>query len=109
MREPYTCIQCNFTCKWKSDYERHLNTPKHRELKKVKKTFICNCGKEYQYRQGLHRHKLTCKYIEKEQENENNDIIYKKFAYKTLQKIQEHQKEIDNLLIMLTKKREKCV
>ena len=34
MHEPYTCIQCNFTCKWKSEYERHLNTPKHRELKK---------------------------------------------------------------------------
>ena len=109
MREPYTCIQCNFTCSEKSKYERHLSTKKHRELKKENETFICFCGKEYKHRQSLHKHKLTCKYIEKEQENENNDIIYKKFAYKTLQKIQEHQKEIDNLLIMLTKKREKCV
>ena len=155
MHEPYTCIQCNFTCKWKSEYERHLNTPKHRELKKEKKTFhckdcdyttsdkkdynkhlltvkhkrlaiaddkspkipeikyVCECGKVYKARNSLWYHKKKCTYIltnntENEEENENSEIIYQKFAYNTLKKIQEHQKDIDNLLIMLTKKREEC-
>ena len=117
MREPYTCIQCNYTTSDKKDYNKHLLTAKHKRLamtddkfpkKTERNTFICNCGKKYKYRQGLHKHKLTCKYTENEEENENSEIIYQKFAYNTLKKIQEHQKDIDNLLIMLTKKREEC-
>jgi glycerophosphoryl diester phosphodiesterase len=121
MHELYTCIKCNYTTSYKKDYNKHLLTAKHKRLtmtddkfpKKPETKYVCECGKEYKARNSLWYHKQKCTYIlrnntENEQENENSEIIYQKFAYNTLKKIQEHQKDIDNLLIMLTKKREEC-
>ena len=37
------------------------------------KKYICNCGKEYMYRQGLWKHKINC--INSEEPNEKDLII----------------------------------
>ena len=67
-----TCENCNFNCYKKSDYERHLMTNKHKRMtnddKKAQKSaknneYICECGKKYKYRQGLHKHKKHCSVI----------------------------------------------
>jgi hypothetical protein len=75
----YYCIFCDYgTCK-KCNYDTHLASAKHSKITNdyimgqksakiqpsfniysTKEKFICLCGKEYQHRQGLWRHKKTC-------------------------------------------------
>jgi hypothetical protein len=39
--------------------------------------FTCGCGNEYKYRQGLHLHKKSCKYVVDNKTNEiQNEIQY---------------------------------
>ena len=74
--EKYSCKKCNYYTNRKSQYERHLQTKKHfgnmETNWKQKKTHICPCGKEYQTRSGLFKHKKTCTYKHEEQ-NEVQD------------------------------------
>ena len=62
----YFCDICDFKCRAKFNYNRHLLTPKHimKTSKKEKNAcvFKCvNCGKGYKQSQGLSRHKKKCK------------------------------------------------
>ncbi len=50
----YNCDKCNYSTNHKGNYNKHMNSSKH------KKSFQCECGKSYSYRQGYHRHKLEC-------------------------------------------------
>ena len=69
----YECKKCYFKCSYKRDYERHLNTKKHKNneittfdngfyLKKPDlKNFTCEfCDKVYSDRAGLWRHNKKC-------------------------------------------------
>ena len=69
--EDFTCETCAFKCSKKSNYEKHIATPKHQnkvkgynnDIKKEQKMLsnqdecICECGKKYNYYSGLWRHK----------------------------------------------------
>ena len=75
------CEKCDYKCCRKSDYNKHILTAKHKnndgQLQKTLTTlkkYVCYCGKEYSYRQGLYLHKKTC---EKEEES-YNDVISNK-------------------------------
>ena len=73
----FSCISCDYNTSRKSNYETHLLSGKHKRvtnrlqmgLKSVKKqqeqaeTFNCSCGKQYQHRQSLWKHKKTCSII----------------------------------------------
>jgi hypothetical protein len=65
----YECELCNFKCSKKSNFNTHLTTLKHKRLQNNDNgsaeiiKYICHCGKEYKYRQGLYTHKKTCKDI----------------------------------------------
>ena len=63
--ESLVCKSCDFNCSKKSDLDRHLLTRKHKivtnNYKKAQNKYVCVCGKEYVYRQGLYTHKKTCK------------------------------------------------
>ena len=74
----YKCINCNFICSNKKDYNRHILTAKHQMLINANdkpptkpKIFICNCGKEYKQAPSLTRHKNKCTYVD----TVSNDII----------------------------------
>jgi hypothetical protein len=74
------CEKCDYKCCRKSDYNKHLLTSKHQnndgQLHKTLKTlkkYVCSCGKEYSYRQGLYLHKKTCE--NKEEYIYDNDVI----------------------------------
>ena len=77
----YFCEKCNFKTDNKTDYKRHLTTPKHQnntiliinDNEKTQKNvkLICLCGNEYKYKSGLCAHKKKC--IKKE-EPENNNV-----------------------------------
>ena len=102
----FECINCNFkTCK-KNDYKRHLLTDKHKRLQNNDKSgvenkkYICDCGREYKYRQGLYNHRKSCK-GEKKQiniiENEEN-LDYKSMFLEMINENKELRKQISELI-----------
>jgi len=70
-KEKFSCLNCDFKCYKKGDWERHLNTTKHKkkynvttsdeELHKNTSHHICSiCLKKYNSRNGLWLHKKKC-------------------------------------------------
>ena len=64
----FYCNICNFKCKYKSNYDKHLLTEKHKkkfiivtegEPEEIK-YICCNCNKEYINNSGLWKHKKKC-------------------------------------------------
>ena len=100
----FVCKCCDFKCSRQSQYDRHLSTRKHIDAyngykiddistKKVPKSSTCICGKSYNHRQGLSRHKKKCSFVQKDTEEEpkeepslhtgginNPEIVEKMFA-----------------------------
>ena len=75
--EKFHCELCDYNTCRKSQYERHLLTPKHKNndnndinddilVQKSSKLFTCDCGKNYKYRQGLHNHRKHCVFLHNE-------------------------------------------
>jgi len=73
----FECIVCDYSTCRKSQYDRHLLTPKHKNndnndinddilVPKSSKLFTCDCGKNYKYRQGLHTHRKHCVFLHNE-------------------------------------------
>ena len=68
----YFCVSCNFKCFQKCDWDRHINRPKHLlgkdgnndKIKKLGKTFFCECGKNFKTNSGLWKHKKLCHNVE---------------------------------------------
>jgi hypothetical protein len=64
----FYCEKCDFKCIIKSDMDRHLLRRKHilnvdgsnGTIKNIKKTYACNCGKEYTTSSGLWKHQQKC-------------------------------------------------
>jgi hypothetical protein len=67
----FQCILCNYICSKKYNYDRHIQTDKHKMIQTDTKneqneqneqnTFsYCKCGKKYKYDQGLTKHKKKC-------------------------------------------------
>ncbi len=69
----FICDNCDFKCCKKYSWERHISTSKHKQatecntlstekgIKRAFKLYCCeNCGKEYNDRTGLWRHKQKC-------------------------------------------------
>jgi len=81
----FNCECCDYNCSKESDYNKHLLTTKHKNSYTlaqnndkmspfVAKTHMCDCGKEYKYRQGLYTHRKTCdKFIINDNNNNNNN------------------------------------
>ena len=76
----FSCINCDYLTGSKKDLEKHLATQKHKNKINNDKNginnytsntklpenpkYVCECGKEYKYRQGLFQHKKKCNYEE---------------------------------------------
>jgi len=70
----FACKECDFSCFKNSEYNRHLNTTKHKMRTNVDKIvdkiadknahqngkYDCACGKKYKHRQSYYRHKTKC-------------------------------------------------
>jgi hypothetical protein len=79
----FYCKNCDYGTVKKSNYDTHLISDKHKRVTirlqmgqcpaknqpDTCETFICSCGKNYQHRQGLWRHKKKCLYITSIQQN----------------------------------------
>ena len=81
--EKFICEKCDFICSKKSNYDKHILTRKHMNndislLKindKIVKKYTCECGKEYNHRQGLYTHKKKCNYIIHSPVEDKPDIV----------------------------------
>lgn len=90
------CEKCDYICFKKSDWIKHLTTRKHKkddqgllldDQKSPKspkspnneeKLYICQCGKEYKYKQGLSKHKKVCDVTNQDLNNNYvNNVIHK--------------------------------
>ncbi len=111
----FNCQICNFSCKKKSDQERHTVTKKHlyninkidlntNPTTKETKTYRCICGKNYKSRQGISHHKKVCSTLLTKEEPEvckcagcvsNNDALENK--------IKELESKIDNQYEIIVK------
>jgi hypothetical protein len=78
----YNCINCNFKTSNKYNYEKHILTLKHIKslenedflLETIKSNgYICECGKFYNHRSGLWKHKKKCNNMEVK--NEKDELI----------------------------------
>ena len=93
------CEKCDFKCFKPSDYKRHLGTAKHKwkqmETFGTKKTYECICGKEYNTRSGLFKHKKKCNYKTPEQIKEEQFIQYIEEQREEQKRRDEEQKRRD--------------
>ena len=63
----WECLTCNFKTLYRSNFQKHLMTAKHKmetsgnkKMGKNGTPFICSCGKKYITRSGLWKHKSCC-------------------------------------------------
>jgi len=64
----FLCEKCDFKCNAKGDWDRHIMRAKHLasvvgndlEIKKLKKTYFCDCGKNFKTNSGLWKHEKVC-------------------------------------------------
>jgi hypothetical protein len=100
----HICQRCAFETQYKSNYDEHLLTAKHKRIindnnimEENGKAHPCICGKKYKHASGLSRHKLHC--------NEccapkilSNDAILNENA--TILDLISQNKELLNLLVI---------
>ena len=63
----YYCEKCDYGCKNRYNFNKHLSTTKHKMITNdnkmiTKSCFICPCGKSYKFSSGLSRHSKVCPY-----------------------------------------------
>ena len=84
----FLCKVCNYECSKKYLYEKHILTRKHQMMTNgdnIQDTaFICSCGKQFSYRQGLHRHKQICQKVTIEPNNLNFRPNFSYLPHKTM-------------------------
>jgi hypothetical protein len=120
----FYCEKCEYSTVRKSQYFRHLETQKHIIMnhktnnddvldynddvflvvnkKSSASKYMCHCGKEYSYRQGLWKHKINCKKsefmmeksIEKNTDPKKIDFLDKNFVIQLLKDNQEFKELI---------------
>ena len=100
----FHCYECDYLCSKPSDWDRHIHTTKHvsrlsgtnMELTGTKKAhvFNCECGKQFQTKAGLWKHKSrgSCK---KCTDDNKSGEVYNENQYSI------HDK--DNLILLLIK------
>ena len=111
-RHLFYCKFCDYSCRKQSDFNKHLNTSKHKILinpnKKVAelaKAFMCSCGKSYKHASSLSNHKKKCTIIDnvdvKLSENKedlkyesDDNVNYKEMFLEMMKQNQELQKNM---------------
>jgi hypothetical protein len=65
----FICEYCNYSSSRKSQYQRHLETDKHKILQNptskkfhTEKLYMCGCGKSYVHSSTLYAHKKKCSF-----------------------------------------------
>ena len=109
----YVCTICDYKCSWKSDYNKHVQSVKHKRLiealqkqsQNTEKLYKCVCGKEYKQSPSLTRHRRKCQQAntsqnEKTTEHIQKFLIEQQQQYQHVMNVQqEENKELKKMLI----------
>ena len=107
----FNCKICDYTCSKQSQWDRHINTRKHKNVDKLftnvdilgpKKVHTCYCGKIYSHRQSLSIHKKKCKNNEDSENSEDSENIDKKDEL--INYLIKENQEFKNLILEIVKK-----
>ena len=98
-KNSFYCAKCNYSTFNKYDFNKHKETKKHKNKKKIikaeDKLFICSfCSKDYKYKSGLSRHMKKC-------------IIKKSVNEQSLTEPLDKDTKIVNDLLIMIKEQEK--
>ena len=116
----YNCVNCSYNSNNFNNYQKHLNTRKHKLVTNsyttvtnvTKKCFQCKCGKEYNHRQNLWTHKKKCSYNDNEKtcdkiinSNENRELkeLIMKLLVDNEDMKRENQKLINHIVEIVPK------
>ena len=105
----YFCEFCSFKCYQKCDWDRHILRPKHilsvpgnnQEIKKLEKTFLCVCGKQFKTNSGLWKHQG--KGICKSNQNNINMENYDNKNDKLIEYLMKENKEFKEMILEIVK------
>jgi len=89
------CVVCSKTFPNHKLFQRHLKTNSHKIRSTPNTLFLCDCGKAYQHKQGLSRHKKDCHKMEGIQKNYLNEMATLEARHESEKA--ELQKQIDDL------------
>jgi hypothetical protein len=99
------CKVCDFKCCYKSDFNRHIVTAKHKTITMVtkkqvenEKSHMCMCGKKYIHISGLSRHKLHCN--KSDGSNTSTSIVETINSNAFVMNLISQNKELMNLLVV---------
>jgi hypothetical protein len=104
----YYCSACSVSCFRNSEWERHIETKKHKINKNGENgnilatsvtPNICECGKQYKDRTGLWRHKKKCGLININAKNENIIKEENNISPELILSIIQQNQEFKNLLL----------
>jgi hypothetical protein len=107
----FYCKICDYTCSKQSQWDRHIDTRKHKNVDKIltnvdilgpKKVHTCYCGKNYSHRQSLSIHKKKCNIGKNNEDSENLENIDKKDEL--INYLIKENKEFKNLILEIVKK-----
>jgi hypothetical protein len=96
----YTCDKCNYKTNKTFLWKQHLDTIKHKNDESIindMNKYMCKCGKKFNFRQGLHKHKKICKKLKSltEEEEKNKTVDFKELILTLINQ----NKELQDLLI----------
>jgi hypothetical protein len=96
----YVCEKCDYKTNKTFLWKQHLDTIKHKNDENITNDmnkYVCKCGKEFNFRQGLHKHKKICKKLKSliEEEEKNKTVDYKELILTLINQ----NKELQDLLI----------
>jgi hypothetical protein len=106
----YICFFCDYNSNKINDYNKHLLTQKHLRLTEAnkkspkspeiitieKKNYKCNCGKIYNHKSSLCKHRKYCKSINQEL---TNHVIQKEITPELIIELIQQNKELQQTLI----------
>ena len=112
----FYCKFCDYGTSKKTNYDSHIMSIKHKKVtygyiegqnsaknqpkisQHENSMCICSCGKQYKHRQGIWRHKKTCKFdikIEENNTSNNNDEL--------VEYLMKENKEIKEMILEIVK------
>lgn len=109
----YECKMCYFLSCNKTNYNKHLETIKHKKqviltermLKfqhdkpsaeyLIENKYMCKCGKKYKHKQSLYNHRKTCNGLTEEVQKQLNDQVQKRVQKQVQEQVEEQvQKQV---------------
>lgn len=94
----FNCILCDYKTDNKANYNKHLNTQKHKD-----NTLKCQfCKKNFNKSEYVKKHEELCKKKPNSNDNKINDILYEK--EKMILKMMEEMNKKDEIIIKLINK-----